>query len=75
MVDTMLQIVSTDDLHKLRWAAVGCITPILTISFTFAGMYMDMWITAMDADKEFSDKLPAAFTDDYPYYDTCGRGV
>ena len=34
-----------------------------------------MWVLAIDADKEFSDKLPAAFTDDYPYYDTCGRGV
>ena len=37
-------------------------------------MYWGMWALAQKADSEFSDKLPYVFTDDYPYYDSCGRG-
>ena len=58
-----------------RVVALGCTMPVLIISFTFCGLYWGMWTQAQDANDHFSGILPAVYTDDYPYYDTCGGGI
>ena len=58
-----------------RALALGCITPVMIISFTFCGLYWGMWAQAQDANDAASKIAPALFTDDWPYYDTCGNGI
>ena len=58
----------------MRFTGVICVIPVLIITATFCGLYWSMWSAAQDADIDTAANHPQ-FTDEYPYYDTCGQGT
>ena len=52
---------------------VCCTAMPLIIAATFCGIYWSLWAQANWANDNFDNGV--LFTEDYPYYDTCGLGV
>ena len=57
----------------MRFTGVICILPVIIVTATFCGLYWSMWSAAQDADIDSAAHHPQ-FSDEYPYYDTCGQG-
>ena len=50
-----------------------CITMPLIIAAVFCGLYWSLWAQANWANDNFQNGL--LYTEDKPYYDTCGLGT